>query len=80
MKKVEALNPFSGDEGFMRRGDRFETSEARANLLLKAGLVKELPADAPLQTPEKPKAQVIGKPKPAADRETKPKAGPAETK
>jgi hypothetical protein len=70
-KKLEALNPFSGEEGFLRRGDRFETSEARANLLLRANLVKELADDTPIEAPEKPQAAVIGKPKGATDRKAK---------
>jgi hypothetical protein len=65
MKKLEALNPFSGEEGFVHRGVRFETSEARANLLLRAGLVKELPADTDITQPVKKEAEVIGKPKAA---------------
>ncbi|MBC6988939.1 hypothetical protein [Hymenobacter sp. BT491] len=79
-KKLEALSPFSGEEGFVLRGMRFETSEARANLLLKAGLVKEIADDTPVPVKEKPQAQIIGKPGPAEDRKTKPAKGPSETK
>ncbi|UOR07166.1 hypothetical protein MUN82_08725 [Hymenobacter aerilatus] len=72
MKKLEALSPFSGDEGFMRRGTRFETSEARANLLVKAGLAKEVgeEEEAPAAKP-KTETTRIAKPKPFEDRETK---------
>lgn len=37
--KVHAMRPFRGQEGFVRRGDVIEVSEARANDLKEQGLV-----------------------------------------
>jgi len=79
-KKLEALNPFSGEEGFVHRGDRFETSEARASQLLKAGLVKEIEAGDEVKPKEKPQASIVGKPKPGETRQTKPVGPDLETK
>lgn len=80
---IQAIMPFSGEEGMVLRGEKLQVGEARGKELIKAGLAKEVAPDSKSRdtTAAKPKAEVVtSKPKPGENRQVKPEDPTPETK